>query len=122
MVQVKFRNLEKSELAVSAVTERMEAIRHKFPALEPSRMRVTVEMESSLDQPGPDLFRVKLHVVRGRFDGITAEKSNSNLFAALADLSDHLLEVFNRSGNKARVREQDNARRLVRDSMRGRRL
>ena len=72
-------------------------------------------MENSPLQAGPDLFKVKLHVSRGRYDGITVEKSDSNLYVALAEVVDHMLEVLNRFGDRARVKERKRARELTRE-------
>lgn len=70
-------------------------------------------MENSPAQAGPDLFRVQLLVSRGRYDGITVEKSDSNLYVALAKVSGHMLEVLNRFGDRARVRARKRAREVV---------
>lgn len=115
MIQVKFKNLDKSEMAREAVQERIEVLTDKFPDLNESKIQVTLEMENSPLQAGPDLFKVKLHVVRGRYDGITVEKSDSNLYVALAEVVDHMLEVLNRFGDRARVKERKRARELARE-------
>jgi ribosome-associated translation inhibitor RaiA len=113
MILVKFKNLEKSELAREAVVERVETLIQKFADLAGSKIQVTLEMENSRFQAGPDLFKVKLHVSRGRYDGITVEKSDSNLYIALAEVVDHMLEVLNRFGDKTRVKQLKRARRLT---------
>lgn len=113
MIQIKFKNLEKSEIAKEAVTERIELLVDKFPDLNESKIQVTLEMENSPTQPGPDFFKVKVHVLRGRYGGITCEKSNANLYVALADVVDHMLESFNRFGDKVRVKERRNARQIA---------
>lgn len=113
MIQVKFKNLEKSELAVDAVYERLESFVEKFEDLKESRIIVTLEMQNSPIQAGPDLFTVKLHISRGRFKGTTVKKSDSNLYKALADVADHLLEKLNRSGDKERVKQRAKARKLL---------
>lgn len=115
MIQVKFKNLEKSEMAREAVQERIEVLIEKFPDLSGSKIQVTLEMENSPSQAGPDLFKVKLHVSRARYDGITVEKSDSNLYVALAEVVDHMLEVLNRFGDRARVKERKRARDLTRE-------
>ncbi|MES2769891.1 MAG: HPF/RaiA family ribosome-associated protein [Bdellovibrionota bacterium] len=115
MIQVKFKNLEKSEMAREAVEERIETLIEKFPDLNESKLLVTLEMENSPHQAGPDLFKIKLHVTRGRFDGITVEKSDSNLYGALAEVVDHMLEVLNRFGDRVRVKERKQARELTRE-------
>lgn len=115
MIQIKFKNLDKSEMAREAVQERIEALIEKFEDLNESKIQVTLEMENSPLQAGPDLFKVKLHISRGRYDGITVEKSDSNLYVALAEVVDHMLEVLNRFGDRARVKERKRARELKRE-------
>lgn len=115
MIQVKFKNLDKSEMAREAAQERIEALIQKFGDLSESKIQVTLEMENSPLQAGPDLFKVKLHVSRGRYDGITVEKSDSNLYVALAEVVDHMLEVLNRFGDRARVKERKRARELIKE-------
>lgn len=113
MIQIKFTNLEKSELAREAVEDRIESLIFKFSDLESSKIQVNLTMENSPIQAGPDLFRVKLHVKGGRYDGITFEKANSNLYIALADVVDHMLEVLNRFGDRVRVKERKQARKII---------
>jgi len=115
MIQIKFKNLEKSEMAREVVVERVEGLVLKFPDLSESKILVTLEMENSPVQAGPDLFKIKLHVSRGRYDGITVEKSNSNIYIALAEVVDHMLEKFNRFGDKSRVKERSKARQISKE-------
>lgn len=114
MIQVKFKNLEKSEMAREAVHDRIESLIEKFPDMSESKIQVTLEMQNSPLQAGPDFFKVKLHLARGRYDGITVEKSDSNLYVALAEVVDHMLEVLNRYGDRTRVMERKRARDLIR--------
>lgn len=114
MIQIKFKNLDKSEMAREAVQERVEILVEKFPDLEESKIQITLEMENSPLQAGPDLFKVKLHVARGRYDRITVEKTEPSLYVALAEVADHMLEILNRFGDRARVKERKRARRLIR--------
>lgn len=111
MIQIKFKNLEKSEIAREAVEDKINGLVEKFPALKESQLKVTLEMENSQFQAGPDLFKVKFLVSRGRYDGVIVEKKNSNLYIALADLSDHLLETLNRFGDKERVKDRTRSRK-----------
>lgn len=115
MIQVKFKNLDKSEIAREAARDRMESLAEKFPDLSESKIQITLEMENSPTQAGPDLFKVKVYVAGGRYDGITVEKANSNLYVALAEVVDHMLEVLNRFGDRLRVRERKAARQLGRE-------
>lgn len=115
MIQIKFKNLEKSEMAREAVQERIETLIEKFPDLSKCKIQITLEMENSPLQAGPDLFKVKLHVASGRYDGITVEKSDASLYVALAEVVDHMLEKLNRFGDRQRVQERAKARRIVRE-------
>ena len=112
MIQIKFKNLEKSELVQNSTMEKIEAFVEKFPDLSESKVQVTLEMENSRLQAGPDLFKVKIHIIRGRYDGVTIEKSKPNLYVALAEVTDHLLEVLNRLGDKERVLARNKARKI----------
>ena len=111
MIQITFKNLEKSELAKEAAFERIEAVVEKFPDLANCRIRITLEMENSPAQAGPDLFTVKVQITTGRYSGIVLKKSAPNLYAALADLVDHMLEKLNRFGDRTRVKERSKARK-----------
>ena len=115
MIQIKFKNLEKSEMAREAAQDRIDALADKFPDLNDCKVHVTLEMENSPIQAGPDLFKVKLHVSRGRYHGITVEKSDSSLYGALAEVVDHMLEKLNRFGDRARLKERKNARQIARE-------
>lgn len=106
MIQVRFKNLERSELVTNAVHEKVTALVNKFDDLEDCKITVTLEMENSPIQAGPDLFTTKLHVENGRYRNVTVTKSHSNLYVALADMMDHMLEVLNRLGDKKRVKNR----------------
>ncbi len=117
MIQIKFKNLEKSEMAREAVQERIEALIEKFPDLSACKIQITLEMENSPLQAGPDLFKVKLHVARGRYDGVTFEKSDASLYVALAEVVEHMLEKLNRFGDRQRVQERTKARKINQEVM-----
>lgn len=116
MINIKFKNLDKSELAREAVSDRIDGLIVKFPDLKECKIRVTLEMENSPFQAGPDLFKVKLHIARGRYDGVTIEKSDSNLYVAMAEVVDHMLELLNRFGDRSRVKERSRARKIAREA------
>lgn len=115
MIQIKFKNLEKSEVARETAYERSEILVDKFPDLKQSKILITLEMENSPFQAGPDLFKVKLHVAGGRYDGITVEKADTSLYRALAEVAEHMLETLNRYGDRTRVKERTKARKLKKD-------
>lgn len=110
MIHIRFKNLEKSELARQAVYDRVDVYVNKFPSLAESKIQVTLEMQNSPFQAGPDFFNVKLHIVRGKYDGVTVEKSDPNLYVALAKLAEQLQEVLNRTSDHSRVLERKKAR------------
>lgn len=112
MIKIKFKKLKKSEAIINAIQDRIEHIVDKFPDLLRSKLSVTVEMENSPIQAGPDLFKLKLHVSGGKYDTVTVEKSDPILYAALADVCDHMLEVLNRTGDKSRVKARTKARKF----------
>lgn len=113
MMVVKFKNLDSSELAREAVAERLESLTDKFPDLKGCRIVTLLEMHNSPLAPGPDLFTVKVQVVNGRYRGVTISKSDANLYFALAAVAENLLERLNRFGDRARVRNRKQARRVV---------
>jgi len=113
MINIVFKNLDKSELAREAVNDRLAAIVEKFPDLQASRIKVTLEMQNSPLQAGPDLFLVRAQLNSGRYRGLRVEKSAKSLYAALADVVDHMLELLNRFGDRARVKARTGARQFA---------
>lgn len=104
MIRIIYRKLDKSELIDKAVHERLESVIARFPDLERSKIAVTLEMLNSPIQPGPELYKVKVHFRSGRYKNMILEKSSWNLYVALADVIEHLLERLNRFGDKDRVK------------------
>jgi len=113
MIKVHFKNLEKSELAREAAIERFETVRERFPELHRCNMQVTLSMENSPLNPGPDLFAVKVHCKGGIYSGVVLEKSAPNLYAALADTVEYMLERLNRHSDKKRVRSRKKDRKFT---------
>ncbi len=113
MINIVFKNLEKSELASEVVRERLGIIIEKFPDLQNSRIDVTLEMQNSPHQTGPDLFVVNTQLNSGRYRGIRVKKSAPSLYVALADVVEHMLELLNRFGDRARVKERNKARKFL---------
>ncbi|MFM8314686.1 MAG: HPF/RaiA family ribosome-associated protein [Deltaproteobacteria bacterium] len=112
-MKIVFKNLERSELAKELVQERLEASFQRFPDLKTQNVAITLDMENSPQQSGPDVFSVKLHVSGGRYQGITLEKKAPNLYQALADVNEHLLERLNRFGDKTRNKLRRMERRFA---------
>ncbi len=114
MINVRFKNLESSELARGAAVERIESIVEKFEHLRESHIHVTLEMENSPAQAGPDLFKVMVQVNGGRYQGVRIVKAAASLYVALAEVIDHMLEALNRFSDKARVKARTKARKVNR--------
>jgi ribosome-associated translation inhibitor RaiA len=113
MIKIYFKNLDKSELAKDVIHEKIDLLTEKFEDLKKCQIQITLEMENSKLQAGADLFSVKLHISEGRYKGVTVKKSNSNMYIALAEVVDHVLEVLNRSGDKKRVVGRNQIRSLL---------
>jgi hypothetical protein len=88
MIKVVFKNLDPSELARNIVIERLEAIRTKFPDLEEHSMTITLVCENSSQQPGPDLFNVRLLINGPRYKNLVLAKAAPNLYTAAAKMAE----------------------------------
>lgn len=113
MIHVKFKNMEKSELTTRIVKERISDAVAKFPKGHPKSVVVTLGMENSPKQAGPDLFKVRTEIIGGRYHGLILEKEASDLYKALADVSDGLLERLNRFSDRLRTKARKQRRELV---------
>lgn len=113
-MEIRFKNLDRSEFALEAANDRIGPLFERFPDLRPEQVVLTLSMENSPQQAGPDQFTVKFRCREGRYRGLLLEKSASNLYAALADLVEHLLERLNRFGDRHRVKERTQQRKLMR--------
>lgn len=111
-MNIVFKDLERSELAKDAVYDRFEGLIERFPDLKAHHLSITLSMENSPHKAGPDLFTVKVFCRGGRYKGLTLKKSAPNLYAALADVVDHMLERLNRFGDRQRVKIRNQARQL----------
>lgn len=113
MVTVVFKNLDKSALIKETVVTRLQDTMDRFPDLAGHRIIVTLSMENSPQQAGPDHFTVRVHVRGKKYRDVLIEKSAMNLYLALADVNEHLLERLNRMGDRARVKRRSQRGRLV---------
>jgi len=111
-MRIVFKNFDQSQLAKEAVEERLGDMVEKFPELKNHKISVTLSMENSPLQAGPDVFTVKVVIQSGPYGGTALSKSASSLYVALADVREHLLEVLNRTGDKIRVVHRSKERKL----------
>lgn len=113
-MKIIFKNLKRSELVKEVVLERFSATIARFPDLLSSRPTVILSMQNSPFQAGPDLFSVKFICESGRYRNLVLEKSAPNIYVALADLIEHLLERLSRFGDKERMKQRRSARKASR--------
>lgn len=111
-MKIVFRNMEKSEFAEAAVKERLGDMVEKFPRLAGHQITVTLSMENSPVQAGPDSFTVRVLILGPEFKEISLAKHDATLYAALAAVREHLLETLNRHGDRARVITRRRQRQL----------
>jgi ribosome-associated translation inhibitor RaiA len=110
MYKIVFKNLESSDLVRTHVEDRMESLNEKFPDLKSHRGTVTLEMKNSPTHAGPDLFSVKAVIDGFKYKDITFEHNAENLYLAIAEFSDRMVEVLNRAGDKIRVKARSKNR------------
>ena len=113
MIRISFKNLESSELAKEIVTDRIGALIDKFPDLISHKISVRLEMENSPLQSGPDSFSVNLMIEGKKYRRLRIKRSASNLYLAMAHMSDSLLELLNRAGDRDRVKARHHAQTLL---------
>jgi len=104
MMKVVFKNLESSELAKEIVKDRIEPVLAKFPRLLDHQVNVTLEMENSPSQAGPDLFNVIIQIKGKTYKFLKIEKSDINLYRAVAMASDGLFELLSKSNDRIKTK------------------
>lgn len=103
IVRVIFKNMERSELAVQIVEERLQQVFEKFPRLHQSDITATLSTENSPSQAGPDMFNVRVRVEAGREGRIILHKTAHSLYAALALVCERLQDRLNELGDRSRA-------------------
>ncbi len=111
MITIIWKNITESDLTRDIIQQRLDTIIERFPDLLQRRVTVTLSMQNSPQQAGPDAFNVKFRVSEGRYRGLVVEQSSYHLYAALALVVESLLERLNRHGDKSRMRRLHQARR-----------
>lgn len=102
MTQVIFRNFDRSEFVERVATDRIQEVLAKFPEFRASTSTITLYMDNSPVQAGPDLFGARLYVKAPRGRALIIEKSDLNMHMAIAKLSEALLERLHRFMDKER--------------------
>jgi ribosome-associated translation inhibitor RaiA len=110
MTRIVFRNLQASSLTRDIIVERLTPVLAKFDVPFDRACHVTCEMRNGPALPGPDEFRLTLHIVSGPYRGIRLEAASPNLYVALADVAERLLVALNRHSDRVRVVRRRHAR------------
>lgn len=118
MVQVLFRNLDRSEAFVKVCESRMSRLQEKFPDLLNARVIVTTTLTSSPSHTSSDSFSVSLRIVGGPFSGLILHKEADSIYRAWSDCADHLLERLHRAAEKRRSKDRQSIRQYLRRQMR----
>lgn len=111
MIKISFKNLEKSSLARDIALEKMNLLIEKFPELEHHNIQITISMDNSSSQAGPDEFGIKIQIKGKKFGGLIVEKRAKTLYLAIAELNEALLELLNRRTDKLRVKKRSQLRK-----------
>lgn len=100
MLKIVFKNMESSQFAKDIVEERIDPIVKKFPALSGHKITITLEMENSPSQAGPDLFSVTSIVSGKTFKNLKVKKSSDNFYHALAEHVDCFSELLSQESDR----------------------
>ncbi len=100
MLNIVFKNMESSQLAKGFVQERISPVIDKFPSLQGHRVTLTIEMENSPQQAGPDLFTLSTMVSGKTFKALKIKRSSGNFYHATADLAEGLKELLSRESDR----------------------
>ena len=111
MVEIKFKNLDRSDLVAEIVRTRFETLLESFPDLQEHSIRVTIDMQNSPHQAGPDEFHVKTQIHGFKFKNVIVDKNADNLYKALAEVVEVLHEKLNRSLDKKKAKMRQRVRR-----------
>jgi ribosome-associated translation inhibitor RaiA len=112
MIKVTFKNLKKSNLAEKVVLEKMNLLVEKFPELEQNSIQLTLSMDNSKIQAGPDEYGIKVQIKGKKFEGLILEKRAKSLYLAMAMAYEALLELLNRRIDKIRVKSRTQLRKI----------
>jgi ribosome-associated translation inhibitor RaiA len=102
MIQIIFKNLEKSDLIHNIAYERIEKLFTKFPQLKQQKVSCTLAMNNSRTQLGPDEYVVKVQTFDGHYKNISLERKSMSLHKSLAEVINNMHERLKRHDEKRR--------------------
>lgn len=100
MLKIVFKNLESSSLIRWNVQRKMNNVLAKFPSLFEHRTTLTIEMQNSPKQAGPDLFTVSSMINGKLFKNLKIKRSAGNLYVAVAKLVDGLNQLLGEENDR----------------------
>lgn len=107
MLKIVFKNMQSSQFVKNTVEERIFPIIQKFTSLAGHKITITLEMENSPTQAGPDLFSVSLLVNGKTYKGFKIKKSSDNFYHALAELVDGFCERLGRENDRLAKKKKE---------------
>lgn len=112
MLKIVFKNLEPSQLARDIVQERITPVIKKFPALANHKVTLTLEMENSPNQAGPDLFTITSTGSGKTFKNLRMRKSSINFYLATAELVDGFNKLLSHENERLKKITKTNRRTI----------
>lgn len=103
MMRIHFKDLAPSQLAREVTWRELGEVLDKFPEMRHHRVTITLSMLNSIKHEGPDEFQVKIFIRGPKFSNILLIRNAVNLYIAVAEVKEALLERLNRSNDKPRV-------------------
>lgn len=109
MITIKFKKLERSELAREAVLETFQSLIQVMPELESCKIQVTLWGESGSSRAGPDRFKVETRLEAKRYGRLKVDQSATSLYTALSKTVDFILKQLNppKKARQMRSKAQD---------------
>ena len=99
-----FKDGLQSEFVKHAMEYHMDHLQEKYPELENSEATVTLQMENSPIQAGPDAYTVKIRLSGSkRLKGISLKKTAKNFYVAVNDAFHTLTRKISNKISKRRT-------------------
>jgi hypothetical protein len=107
MLKLKFYNLEKSQLVVDIIGEKILDLESQFPELSDCHVHVSVSLENSSALFSSDLFILKLQIASGPFKGILISKEHFNFYEALKEWLVETVNILEQFESKEKYKNKN---------------
>jgi ribosome-associated translation inhibitor RaiA len=102
-MKIVFKNGLESEFIKNAMNQHMEVLEEKHPELQQTDAIVTVKMDNSPLQAGPDSYTVNIRLIGGRnFRNISLHKTAQNFYSAMNAAFHVLAQKLSKKSEKKR--------------------